>query len=105
MVEIKSYYGESEVNKNNAKVVSIFGNKFYFSYETMVGFYDAHTGETKVVNNEWGTTTGKHLAAIDGGSKEAKSKRISIEELREFVENSKFAQLFKEDLSNMDMDR
>lgn len=34
----------------------------YYSYETVVGF--TFDGETVVRENDWGATTGKHMAAI-----------------------------------------
>ena len=52
---------------------------FYFSYQTCVA-YEA-PGEGRVVSeNVWSRTTGAHLTAIDGGSKEAKAKRVKHDE-------------------------
>ena len=96
MVKITSYYGNSASAENNAKVVTVLGNKFYFSYETLVAFYNAESGERKVVENLWGPTTGKHLNAIDGGDKQAKAERVSQDELNEFVEESHLSQVAKE---------
>lgn len=47
----------------------------WFSYRTPIAF--VWMGERCVRENEWGPTTGKHLNAIDGGSKEAKAARLS----------------------------
>lgn len=47
----------------------------YFSYETPVAFWYPSTGIV-IRENDWGTTTGKHLNWIDSD----KSKRISGEE-------------------------
>lgn len=43
----------------------------YFSYKTPVAFSTAKTG-LRVRVNDWSTTTGKHLNAIDGGNKKAR---------------------------------
>jgi len=65
----------------NALVFDLGAVRVYFSYKTPVAYStteaDLVTGMRLVVReNDWNNTTGKHLNAIDGGSKEAKSKRI-----------------------------
>jgi len=55
----------------------------YFSYDTLIAFcYDhANLGETWcVMNNYWGSTTGRHLNQIDGGSDAAKARRVTRSE-------------------------
>lgn len=59
----------------------------YFSYKTPVAF-KVGANERVVRQNEWGTTTGKHLNAIDGGNKKA---RVTGEE---------FERLFNEQFMN-----
>ena len=66
----KSYYGEYKTNNGNAITISIKDLKLYFSYDTIVAFYIK--GELTVRKNEWGSTTGKHLNWIDGGTKESR---------------------------------
>lgn len=39
------------------------GNQFWFSYDTLVAF--CVNGEFHIIQNYWGTTTGKHLNWID----------------------------------------
>lgn len=39
------------------------GNRFWFSYETLVAFWIK--GEFHIIKNYWGPTTGKHLNWID----------------------------------------
>ena len=51
-------------------------HSLYFSYETLVAFSTERAGLI-VRANEWGTTTGKHLSKIDGGTKEAKAERVN----------------------------
>lgn len=48
--------------------------RIYYSYQTVVAF--AFNGKCTVRENEWGSTTAKHLAAIDGGEKPAKLARL-----------------------------
>jgi len=50
------------------------GSAVYYSYRTPVAFRVA--GHLVVRENVWGPTTGKHLNAIDGGSKAAKKARV-----------------------------
>lgn len=81
MIVISSYYGDSASAKNNAKMIKLNGMTFYFSYETLVA---VHTGkELKIVQNQWGPTTGKHLNCIDGGDK---ANRMEKQQFDEFVE-------------------
>lgn len=49
-----------------------------FSYETVIGVSDSQEHITH--ENIWGTTTGKHLNSLDGGSKEAKAARLGSED-------------------------
>lgn len=62
----------------NFSAVSINGVTYFFSYETCVAF--ERYGVTYVRQNEWSTTTGKHLNTIDGGSPEAKKQRLARED-------------------------
>jgi hypothetical protein len=64
--------------------------QLWFSYKTLVAF--CRDGETIIVReNDWGPTTGKHLNAIDGGSKEAKKKRLSSQNFEdEYYKKSAF---------------
>jgi hypothetical protein len=57
-------------------VVVVNGNRFFFSYDTLVAVETAQ-GPVVVSENAWSTTSGKHINAIDGGTKEAKAKRLS----------------------------
>lgn len=47
----------------------------WYSYRTVVAFRTAGAATT-VRENSWGPTTGKHLNAIDGGTREAKTARL-----------------------------
>ena len=56
----------------------------YFSYKTPVAF---NAGKGLVVRqNDWSSTTGKHLNWIDGGG-DAKKKRISGDEFEKLLAN------------------
>jgi hypothetical protein len=84
MFSITSYHGNSAAAENNAKVLKVNGMSFYFSYETLVA---VNTGtELKVIQNNWGPTTGHHLNSIDGGKKES---RLTKEDFQKFVEKIK----------------
>lgn len=63
----------------HALVLTVNGADLYFSYQTLVAFR-APGGKTVVRENDWGTTTGRHLNAIDGGDKAAKKRRVSGED-------------------------
>lgn len=83
MPTIQVYYPPS---KHNAIYVTFGPLHVYFSYHTPVAF-TVNYGRCIVRKNIWGTTTAKHLNHIDGGSKDAKRKRVSGPE---------FERLFKE---------
>jgi hypothetical protein len=54
------------------------GNSFWFSYEILVAFQHGY-GDIIVRQNDWSTTTGKHLNAIDGGAKKARLPAADFE--------------------------
>ena len=65
-------YGEYKSGNYGAHSlrVDIGTLSLYFSYETVVAFQDVDG--LKVRQNDWSTTTGKHLNWIDGGDKKAR---------------------------------
>jgi hypothetical protein len=65
-------------NQPNFTVVSFCGYHFYFSYKTVIAFHDGRN--QYVSENQWGTTTGKHLDKIDGGKKKDRMPRGLFEE-------------------------
>ncbi len=68
-VSMRSYGNYSSDNYGaHAMQVDIGKIRLYFSYQTVIAFHeDGHC--VKVRQNDWSTTTGKHLNAIDGGNK------------------------------------
>ena len=56
----------------------------YFSYKTPVAFRTSATG-LRVRVNDWSTTTGKHLNAIDNGNKK---ERITGEQFEQELEQA-----------------
>lgn len=73
-------YGEYKSGNYGAHSlrVDIGTLSLYFSYETVVAFQD--TDGLKVRQNDWSTTTGKHLNWIDGGGALEKKKRLTSDE-------------------------
>lgn len=65
-------------SKSNFTTIDIGQFCFYFSYRTLIAFYVVGNGYT-VRSNRWGPTTGKHLNSVDGGSNEAKARRLETE--------------------------
>lgn len=92
MVSLSSYYGNSPTSENNAKYVKFNGITLYFSYETLVAV--EANGKTVVIKNYWGPTTGKHLNAIDGGSKEAKEARFDNDDFNNLIDSLKITAVF-----------
>lgn len=56
-----NYMGSSSQNYglNSLCFLDSEGNKFYYSYETLIAF------AVRIIKNYWNTTTGKHLNQID----------------------------------------
>lgn len=75
-----SNYGNTETKQHNTIRVDMGPVTVWFSYTTPVAFQAGYGTEIVVRENEWGPTTGKHLAWIDGGDREAKKARVSGEE-------------------------
>lgn len=56
----------------------------YYSYETIVAFYDPQFGGTVCSENCWGVTTGKHLNQIEP-NKKLRLKRSEFEKQLAFM--------------------
>ena len=69
--------GIEQIRPNFTKI-NIGTITVWFSYDTPIAFRES--GERVVRENIWSTTTGNHLNAIDGGTKEAKARRVSSDE-------------------------
>ncbi len=75
----KRTYGDYSSNYGTHCMEITVGNlSIYFSYDTVVAFSDPSTGRV-VTQNDWSTTTGKHLNAIDGGDKKSRLPRAEFE--------------------------
>lgn len=66
----------------NYYTATIAGLTVYYSYAEPIAFR-APGGRLVVCRNEWSVTTGKHITQTDGGSKEARARRLSGEEFTE----------------------
>jgi len=80
-------------DKNYTEVTQEDGSIYMFSYSTLVAFRSA-SGERTVSVNHWSNTTGRHLNAIDGGSKEAHAKRVPHATLLKIAHSAKAATPF-----------
>lgn len=56
-------YSSGNYGVNSLCFIDAFGNKYWYSYETLVAF--RISGEFHIIKNYWSTTTGKHLNWID----------------------------------------
>ena len=61
----------NSTGSNWANFTDGFGNTYWFSYQTLIAFGTDKAGLV-IRENVWGTTTGKHLNAID----DDKSNRV-----------------------------
>ena len=67
-------YSSNNYGANSLVFTDANGNRFWFSYKTLMAF-DIN-GTFVIRQNDWATTTGKHLNWID----DDKSKRVDGEE-------------------------
>lgn len=67
-ISIRNYCDYSSSNYGSSRVVSIGNMDLYLSYETIVAFRTTKTGLV-ISENNWSTTTGKHLNAINPDKK------------------------------------
>lgn len=83
-----SNYGSASSDNYGAHTLRVTMGSLtvWFSYDTPVAF--AWEGAIVVRENPWGPTTGKHLTLIDGGSKEAKKRRVSGEVFEDALEKA-----------------
>ena len=65
-----SNYGNYSSDNHGAHTLRVDFEMFtlYYSYETIVAYYD-HEDKLVVSQNVWGTTTGKHLNWIESDKK------------------------------------
>lgn len=70
-------YSNSNYGAHCPTFTDAAGNQFWFSYNTLVAFSGV-SGYTFVHENDWGSTTGKHLNCIDGGGKSKKTRLSDI---------------------------
>lgn len=89
--------------KPNLTLVRIGDLSVFFSYKTPVA-YQHVTGHRATSQNEWSNTTGKHLNSIDGGTAEAKAKRIPHAKFLEYLA-SVLEYVNDEYRSKVDLDR
>lgn len=75
-------YGNYSSGNYGAHALQFFTSEgtFWFSYKTLVAF--KKLGGPRIVRqNDWSTTTGKHLNAIDGGDKKSRVSAVEFERL------------------------
>ena len=85
-IKINGYANYSSDNYGaHAQRVDIGDLSLWFSYNTIVAFCEP--GKlNRMSENVWGTTTGKHINAIDGGNKKDRLKHnVFSDELQEML--------------------
>jgi len=82
--KISSYGKYSSSNYgNHTRILSTDKYDIYYSYNTPIAFRSFKTCGLVVRQNDWGTTTGKHLNWIDGGNKKERIPGNVFEKLLE----------------------
>lgn len=75
-IEVYGHYANPNYGINS-QVLTIGNLKLYYSFKTVVAYEDSDG--LVVTRNIWGGNTGKHLRWIDGGSPDARARRIPYE--------------------------
>jgi hypothetical protein len=65
-------------NLPNFTEVTVGDLTVWFSYRTPIAFMTPETGRV-ISENVWSNTTGRHLAWLDGGDRQAKARRFTRE--------------------------
>lgn len=63
-VSIENYGNYSSDNYGSCRAVTIGWLKLYFSYSTVIAYSESKDGLV-IRENDWSTTTGRHLNCID----------------------------------------
>ena len=71
--------------RNNWAVITVGEFKLYYSYEQLVAFNTLEEGMF-IVENYWGTATGKHLNSLDPDKKKRLPGDKFMEEYKRLVE-------------------
>lgn len=66
-IRIWNYCNYSSSNYGSSRAIQVGDLELYFSYDTIIAFRSPKG--LRVHKNDWSTTTGKHLNAIDDGDK------------------------------------
>jgi hypothetical protein len=82
-MKITSYYGNTPSSQKNATRIDSNGISIFYSYETIIAI--AINGKLTISKNEWGTTKGIHLNAIDRN----KDIRVDYSEIQDLVKKLK----------------
>ena len=84
-VNFESYgqYASSNYEVNALVFTDPNGNRFYFSYKTLVAFRTNR--ELVIQKNQWGPTTGKHLNWINENKKIRVDEEIFNKKYKELV--------------------
>jgi hypothetical protein len=88
--KVESYGNYLSENRDANAVVftDAKGNKFFFSYKTLIAF-KTNRGKLVIRKNDWKTTTGKHLNWINPDKKIRVNKNIFEKKFKEIFGNRK----------------
>ena len=80
------HYSSNNYGSHSLKFTDPTNRQFWFSYKTLIAFYAPDKSglwSTYVIQNQWSTTTGKHLNWIDNGNKK---ERLTPEDFEKTLE-------------------
>ena len=97
-VKFENYgrYSSDNYGCHSLKFTDTKNQQFWFSYKTLIAFYapdKSRLWSTFVRQNDWSTTTGKHLNWIDNGNKK---ERLTSEQF-----NAKYVECFGKELQKV----
>tara|TARA_B100001250_G_C19760242_1_gene772077 strand:+ start:110 stop:460 length:351 start_codon:yes stop_codon:yes gene_type:complete len=97
-VKFENYgnYSSDNYGSHSLKFTDPTNRQFWFSYKTLIAFYAPDKSglwSTYVIQNQWSTTTGKHLNWIDAGNKK---ERLTPEDFE-----NKYLECFNQSLKEV----
>lgn len=90
-ISVRNYVDYASNNYGSSRVVNIGSLSLYFSYDTVIAFSSYKTGLV-IRQNDWSTTTGRHLNAINPNHKMRINGEEFEKQLDSLMESYKFVE-------------
>ena len=80
--------------KHAMTFVDPVGNRFWFSYQTLIGFYSVKLGKSYFIKNLWNNTTARHMCEIS--KKEERIPQEAFDAMLQLAFDSDAAKVYQQ---------